>query len=67
MLPRRSSRVCCFTADWVDLNKAKGNTYRHRSMVVGSSAYTVFVSSSPKSSWAKSLRAWAISRWANSA
>ena len=38
ILPRRSSRVCIFTADLVVRKCAQGNTDRHRSMVVESKA-----------------------------
>ena len=38
MLPRRSRSVCIFTTALVDRKCAHGNTDRHRSMVVESSA-----------------------------
>lgn len=38
MLPRRSSSVCILTAALVVRNGAQGNTDRHRSIVVESSA-----------------------------
>src|SRR2546423_7459541 len=38
MLPRKSSRVCIFTAALVERKCAQGKTDRHRSMVVESSA-----------------------------
>ena len=38
MLPRRSSRVCIFTAALVERKCAHGNSDRHKSIVVESSA-----------------------------
>lgn len=38
ILPRRSSSVCSFTAALVERNGAQGNSDRHRSIVVPSSA-----------------------------
>lgn len=40
MLPRRSSEVCIFTADFVVRKLAHGNIDMHRSIVVESTAYT---------------------------
>lgn len=37
-VPRGSSRVCTFTAAFVDRKRTHGNTERHKSTVFGSSA-----------------------------
>src|SRR5665811_877 len=48
--PRRSSRVCILTAALVERKSAHGNSERHKSIVVLSSAYTVLTKSRPISS-----------------
>src|SRR5665647_3552104 len=45
--PRRSSSVCILTAAFVERKSAQGNSDRHKSMVVLSSAYTVLARSRP--------------------
>src|SRR4051812_15345440 len=42
--PRRSSSVCILTAALVERKSAHGNSERHKSIVVLSSAYTVLTS-----------------------
>src|SRR3954471_5783126 len=48
--PRRSSSVCILTAALVERKSAHGNSERHKSIVVLSSAYTVLTRSTPISS-----------------
>ena len=45
--PRRSSKVCTFTAALVSRTRAPGNSDRHSSMVVESKADTVWCRSTP--------------------
>src|SRR5882672_9135693 len=48
--PRRSSSVCILTAALVERKSAHGDSERHKSIVVLSSAYTVLTRSRPISS-----------------